>query len=547
MINDNNKFAYYLLKWIHNYPLALLAIITLLVYLPSLAFGFTELDDAIFVFKDPEYNKHLGNLCTSFARGVFDPVNDSYYRPLLLDSFIINYLITGNSAWGFHLLNIFFHVLAVILLYRLLLHIGLTQLFTFVAVLIFAVHPVLSQAVSWIPGRNDTLLAVFIFPFLHHTINYIEHQKWSALLWSSLFLLLAYFTKETAVFAAPAALVILVGVYRIKVFSPQMLILATTWVASFFIWYAARANATMVHGNLFIDNLAENFVYRIPLIVQYLGKIVFPVNLSVFPTQEDTVYYWGITALLLLALALLLTKKNDKRLMIAGGLVFVIFLIPALLIPKAINDQTFDQWLYLPMMGLILILSSINSLKSISLKVGLPTVIAVVLLLLGTNIKHQQSFDNPLAFWTQAAQSTPNSSATNMLLAQRITDQQKAFGLYRKAYRINPNEKFLNFFYAQMLQKQDSVLASEKYLLAEKEITGYPGADFLLSRVALAKHDTIGAQNRILSFLQQQPDDTDGNAELLHLYIIQNKMNEAHQLIQQMKKMGLPVPDSLKS
>jgi len=174
--------------------------------------GFTELDDTIFVNEFHAYNEKPASLIQSFQRGVFSDTNDIYYRPMLLNSFVVNTLMTDdNSLKPFHGFNIFLHLLAVILLFFLLRKLSVEQPVAFLLAAIFAVHPVLTQAVSWIPGRNDSLLGVFAFAYMLCCFEYFKKPNGVYLLAQYLFLLLAFFTKETGLLI-PLAFFILLSV-----------------------------------------------------------------------------------------------------------------------------------------------------------------------------------------------------------------------------------------------------------------------------------------------------------------------------------------------
>ena len=67
-----------------------LALAVFVVYFTSFSFGLTELDDSIFIRDFHQYNEDLQNLVASFHRGLFDAVKDPYYRPLFMDSMILN-------------------------------------------------------------------------------------------------------------------------------------------------------------------------------------------------------------------------------------------------------------------------------------------------------------------------------------------------------------------------------------------------------------------------------------------------------------------------
>jgi predicted membrane-bound mannosyltransferase len=158
---------------------------------------------------------------------------------------ILNYRFSGDMPSGYHFVNVLLHIASVLLLYRLFGKLGLKSLHCFLLSLLFAVHPVLSQAVAWIPGRNDTLLAVFVLLFFINSINYTTTGKTNNLALSGLFLLLAFFTKETAVFAAPAAFALLVLYKDTKVQDRNMYPQYIVWVVCFGIWFAARSAATI--------------------------------------------------------------------------------------------------------------------------------------------------------------------------------------------------------------------------------------------------------------------------------------------------------------
>ncbi len=520
----------------------------LLVYAPTFFFGLTELDDSIFIREFREYNEDITNLFTSFSRGLFDAVKDPYYRPLFMNSMIINFKLSGGgeNIVVYHVVNVLFHALSVVLLFRLFLKLGIRELHSFLLALVFAVHPVISQAVAWIPGRNDTLLAIFIFSFLIFSINYTKEGNVKDLIWSQLFLLLAYFTKETAVFAAPVALVLQVLALKSKLTDKRLHIQLGLWALCFAIWYAARAAAT-TQASVSSGQMLSDFFRRLPLIVQYLGKIFIPVNLSVFPIQHDTVYHYGITAIVLLAAIIMLSKRKDLSIVLAGALVFLLFLLPALIVPQKLNEQSFEHRLYLPLAGILLLLSQTSLLQNKLNDKQLFGAGAVICGLFAVlNYMHQANFKDPLSFWSQAAATSPNSAYANMMLGARIpNDAERSAELFRKAYKLNPKEKYINYYYAEMLLKKDSVLAAEKYLLEEKKISNYYQCDFYLARVAMVKQDRTGAIGYLKSYLQRDPANSMANNNLLLLYGELQQADSARAHIRNMRQQGIEVPAPL--
>jgi hypothetical protein len=194
------------------------------LYLHTTSYGYTELDDSIFIREFEQYNKQDSSYVHSFRRGVFSETSDTYYRPLLLASFVFDRHREGklqstlhsesaatDSISTYHLSNVLLHGIAVLLLFFLLRLMRCNNSVAFVIAVIFAVHPALVQAVAWIPGRNDSLLAVWIFSFMLSAFAAAEKHRVPLYVVQFLCLLAAFFTKETAVIAAPMALFILVS------------------------------------------------------------------------------------------------------------------------------------------------------------------------------------------------------------------------------------------------------------------------------------------------------------------------------------------------
>ncbi|CAJ1057169.1 protein O-mannosyl-transferase TMTC2-like [Xyrichtys novacula] len=96
------------------------------------------------------------------------------YRPLCTLSFRLNHAVGGLEPWGYHLVNVVLHGAVTGLfttLARLLLGGGLWSL---LAGLLFASHPIHTEAVAGVVGRADEGAALF---FLLSLLCYIRHCK----------------------------------------------------------------------------------------------------------------------------------------------------------------------------------------------------------------------------------------------------------------------------------------------------------------------------------------------------------------------------------
>ncbi len=525
-----------------KYPFLWLAAAVLAVYLPTMQFGFTQLDDSIFIQEFRAYNEDLSNLLTSFTRGVFHETNDTYYRPFLMNIMLLNYQVSGEDIAGYHAVNILLHLLSTVLLYRLFIALDVRQLHAFLLSLLFAVHPVLTQAVTWIPGRNDTLLAVFVFPFLTGILRYAKEGGARTLLLSALCLLCALFTKETALLAPAAGFVLLVIPGRYRWNERRVVVQYVVWLTCFLVYYGVKSAATVQPVAMDISGTLGDFVSRLPLIVQYIGKIFLPFNLSVFPIQEDTVYYYGVIALAALIGVVAFSRKNDLRLMLAGVLLFLVFLLPALLVPYSLNEQAFEHRLYLPVTGILLLLSQTtlfrNGLKDRTLIVS---VAAVAILFSVLNYRHQQHFTDPVTFWKQAAETSPHSAYALMMYGARADGRPQKYAYIRKAYALNPDEKYLNYYYGLMLMEQDSIDLAEQHLLKEQQRSDYYECDFHLARISFHKKDFPLAAERMERYLTRDPMNVAANTNLLLLYLDMGLKDDATGQARKMQERGVSI------
>ena len=95
-----------------------------------------------------------------------NPVS-AVFRPVAFATLALNWALSGAEPFGYHLVNLLLHAGATWLLYILLQELlgsspeGKTV--AFVAALLYAVHPIHTEAVAWAVGRAELLAAGFLF------------------------------------------------------------------------------------------------------------------------------------------------------------------------------------------------------------------------------------------------------------------------------------------------------------------------------------------------------------------------------------------------
>ena len=109
------------------------------------------------------------------------PLNDSgshgSYRPLCVLTFRLNYLLGGFQPWGYHLVNVLLHCLATVLLVKLARQVlpkSKSSVGPAITGLLFAAHPIHTEAVAGVVGRADLAACNF---YLLSFLAYVTHTK----------------------------------------------------------------------------------------------------------------------------------------------------------------------------------------------------------------------------------------------------------------------------------------------------------------------------------------------------------------------------------
>jgi hypothetical protein len=532
-----------------SYSLLILPVLllTFLVYAKSIGYFITHLDDFILIFEKEQFN-NISNIFKAFTVGTFGE-KDIYYRPLLQITFMVEQLFKSDSLAIYHINNILLHLWATYLVYRFFVCLGRSNEISVTVALLFALHPALTMAVAWIPGRNDSLLTVFTLLFFIQLIKYTRNGTIKNYYLQLLFFTLALFTKETAFFIPimAAALLYLSGSLPGK---RQLLQLGGGWLAVCTVWFLLKM--TVSDNSLFKDGITTQMnliLERMPRLLMYFGKVFFPVELSNYPSAENMSVWWGVAAVFMLTVLIAITQKRNLK-MIAFGLAwFIIFIIPFFLVPKGINDQVFEHRMYLPIIGIFILLTETALLNGQWTHRYLKILLIPVLVFFIYQInQYLPRFQNQFTFWENAVKDSPNSSyANNILAARYISDGRKeeALPLFKKAYELNKAERYCRYFIARdYYMPMDSVDKAISLIKEEIEINHtYVEAYFELSHIYFLRNDLNEAVKYLEKCKELRPTDPMINNNLLLTYIKLREKSKAEQLSAYMLQQGLKVPE----
>jgi len=256
----------------------------------------------------------------------------------------------------YHFTNILLHACASILLFVMFEKLSYSRIKSFFVSILFVVHTALAQAVAWIPGRNDSLLAVFSFSAFIFFIEYIETQKRLSLFFTLLFFNLALYTKETAFMLVPAGFLYHWMTSKDRLNLKRICMLVCGVLFSVCAWFALRCFSA-VTPQQFTSHIKGSLAEVPPGLLIYLGKIMFPFNLSVYPILQDSPLLYGYISIVLTVAALFLKPRIRLKHSIFGLAWFSLFLLPPFLLP---NNAQFEHRLYLPIAGFFIVIAEVD-------------------------------------------------------------------------------------------------------------------------------------------------------------------------------------------
>ena len=416
-----------------------------LTHARSAGFAFTDLDDRDLIVDDQAFLARPVNLLRAFGRTymhVVDPAH-AYYRPLVTVSYGLDAQWSGARPLGYHLTNLALHALASVVLLAVLRRFALPRSVATLAALAFAVHPTLAAAVAWIPGRNDSLLAVFaLASWLFFLRDGARSSRVDRALHLGLFGL-ALLTKETA-----AALPLVWGLQAVLVDEwprerrRDAVVLLAGWAALIAGTALAHREVAGSVGAISAPALARN----LPQLFAGLGKVVFPVDPTVLAAPEDLSPWPGVLAALAIAAGARFVHGVRPRVVALGMSAFVLLLLPVLATPGTL---VLDNRLYLPACGVLLAIAEIVRAAAFERPEPTPPKLLVglsaigLLVLVAITAGYEESFRDRRTFARAAVAGAPHSPLAHFCLGkayQTDGDDDRALAEYETSLALGPGE-----------------------------------------------------------------------------------------------------------
>ncbi len=577
-----------------------------LLYTNTITHEFTQ-DDAIVIYDNMFTQKGLngisGHLTNDTFYGFFKTegkaklVSGGRYRPLTPIMFSIENAIFGNSPLAGHIISILLYALLCMLVYKLIVLmllpiLGSNQgfyLFVFLASLLFAAHPIHTEAVANIKGRDEIMSMMGAVLTLYFSLKYIDTKKSQFLAGTGLVFFLGLMAKETTItFLA----VIPLAAYYFrnnafkKITKPTLVILASSiifiLIRTSVLGFDFGGSPKELMNNPFIKIAGNSYV---PFSVgekaatilftlgKYIGLLLFPHPLThdYYPRHIDimTFGHWKVLLSILVYVGLAAYAfANIRKKGIASFCILYFFITLSIVsnIVFPIGTNMSERFMFMPSLGFCILLAYLlfKYFGRSNSKIMIAAVSVVLLCYSLKTVTRNGVWKNDFTLFTTDVKTSSNSakvlnaaggalvteSAKPENASKKIKMLDKAIPYLSKALEIHPNYKNAALLLGNAyFYKSDFDAAIKSY---ERAMAIAPDYQEAIKNLAIAyrdggRHAGEKEQNlqKAKNYLQRsiQLVDTDPDAYRL-LGITHGMAGEHPQAIKYFTKVTEILPDN---
>lgn len=395
----------------------------------------------------------------AFGRG-----QGNFYRPLVSASFMVDYQLSGSpppgpsgavkeadlSTFVFHVSNLFWHMAAVLLFAAMLRGLGAPRFVQFMAPLIFAVHPLHTEAVAYISGRADMMSAACIFAALCFAIlSFRDGGMLRGLIGASICFAAGLLSKESTLIF-PFLLALLLPVMREhaaaggseeKPSRARTLLPLVPAAAVLGVYLLLRATVLrFAEGAASAPApLAQRLVETAQALGMYVKLLFIPTGLHMERVLENVSMAYALAGALFLAgmLALIVFswRRGYKR--IAAGCAW--FLVSWLPISGIfpLNAPMAEHWMYVPMAGFwwaLMEMMHAGCKREYALRAAGVAVVMLCIVFTGLTAQRNLDWKDNVSLFRATLRENPESARVHYNLAVTYEDLEGNYAGARRHY-----------------------------------------------------------------------------------------------------------------
>ena len=527
--------------------------ITWVVFGQTVHHQFINYDDPLYVLD----NAHVrAGLTWHGIAWAFTHVHSQNWHPLTTISHMLDCSLFGLNPGAHHLVNVFFHSIAAVLLFILLAQITNSIWASAFVAAVFAIHPLRVESVAWIAERKDVLSGMFFMLTLLAYFRWTRKQTVGRYLAMSILFACGLMSKPMLI-TTPIILLLLdywplnrsqkSEVRSQKSSNPPWTKLVVEKVPLFVL------SISSCFATLWAQNFALGSTQFLPLqwrvtnalfsYFEYVRQMFWPVDLIPFYVHpENRLEIWRllIAAISLIALtAIVIVRRKQNPYLLVGWLWYIVMLIPVIGIVQVGLQGHADRYTYLPQIGLDIALvwliwdltksclprRSASASCSVELtarrakaglaqKIGLSAVAAIVLITLSIlSWKQTTHWRDTEALWRHTLAVTPDSDVAHaglggILFVRGQIDE--SIDHYERALRLRDGNVAAHFGLGRALaakQKTDpAIFHFQKALSIQPDNIGASNDLGVMFASKGEIREAISAWQQSLSF---DPDNAD--------------------------------------
>ena len=437
---------------------------------PSLQCQFLFFDEYGYLWTNPHVNS---GLTLSGCLWALHSLDYSNWYPLTWLSHMLDFQIYGKNPWGHHLTNVLFHAANSILLFLVMRLMTGARWRSFILALLFALHPLRVESVTWISERKDVLSLFFWMLTLWAYWRFAQVQSGGK---RRFFygLCLSFFAlglmSKTMLVTLPCVLLLLdywplerwTATSLSSLFLEKLPFFGLTIFVSVVSYIAQQRGGMLLQMTRFpLTARLENTVVSYG---RYLGKFFCPTRLCVFYPHPG---HWPIVIVIVSALlvstvsVLVWQMRSRKPYLLVGWFWFLGTLLPVIGIIQLGSQAMADRYTYIPMIGIawLVVWGLSDLLRTWPYKTFIGLVMATAALVICAKVtRYQISYwkDDP-TLWQHAIAVTDNNSVAYTCLGVVFWpfDVDRAFAAFQNAVLTDPKNTDAQEYLAQELVKRN--------------------------------------------------------------------------------------------
>jgi tetratricopeptide (TPR) repeat protein len=430
----------------------LIAVLGLVSYFNTFEYEFVW-DDVNLVQTNPVVQKwsNLPEVLTdNLGVGVIQ-LKSSSFRPLQTITYMMDYSFWKYNPKGYHITNVILHIMVALCIFVVIIALFDDQILALFTAMLFVVHPIHTEAVTYISGRADPLSAIFILIGFYFYVKHSREHKISSMIGVILTFIAAVFSRESALIILPGAILVYSFSLRKKV---DWTIVGT--IAGLIVLYYVLRKMEILGAIRQLGTNPPTFTERVPgffvALKEYVRLIPFPFQLHmeyqrpIFKMSNPRALI-GIVFLVALVFGILKTRKKFP--LICFGLTwFLVGILPVSNVFVVVNAFMAEHWLYLPSIGIFLIASAglCWLMKNQQLRpVALIIITGLTAFYSYLTIQQNKVWAEPISFYEYTMKFAPDSSRLRADLGVAYYNagrKEDAINSFKTAIKMNPHYAF---------------------------------------------------------------------------------------------------------